>query len=159
MIAAGIVGESLTLNVGQDAADRISPSGLMWYPMPRTVLVPVGKSARQSFLCAGEHVDHEVIDGQDRLVHSRLTVDTNRDQRRIQRDRRQAVGGHAQKPSIGCRHCDDADTGSEATQELAELCRVYFWSAQKTIRARKKDQDFTERHKPARHADGGVAIS
>src|SRR5882724_400597 len=100
------------------------------------VVVRIRETAGKGLLMARQDVDHELVCPGDEIVHRRPVVDADRQERRLEGDRGQAVCGHAVGPAIRARQGDHHDPGREPAQQLAELCVVHVDQGHRTIRAR-----------------------
>ena len=117
----GIRGEALALDVRQGAVEQdlaLGPDVIADAVEP--VLVLVGEPARELLLAALEDVHHELRRRDDEVVHVGRVLDADREQRRLQRHRREAARGHAGGLPAGSRDRQDGDAGREAAEQLAE---------------------------------------
>ena len=96
---AGIGGEPLALDVRQGAVEQDLPLGSELIPDAlEPVLVLVREPAGELLLRALEDVHHELRGGDDQVVQVGRVVHADREQRRLERHRRQAARGHAGGP-------------------------------------------------------------
>ena len=69
----------------------------------------------------GEHVYHERAVAADRPQGQAAEVEADEDQRRVERQRGDRVGGRAHRLAVGTDRGDDRDPGGEVPHRLAEL--------------------------------------
>ena len=138
VVAAGIGGEPLALDVGQRAVQQDLPFGARGgSPRRRTgpragrrsgARAPPARSPARSPRILGARRDEVVQLG--RVVHA------HRDQRRLERDRGQAARRHARRLPSGPRTVRTVTPGREAAEELAEAGGSTSRPAQSSILAR-----------------------
>ena len=96
-------------------------------PLPRDAVEPisqsVGESARQRFLPGVENVYGEARRVPHRRMDRRGVVNRDRDQRRLERHRRERVRRHAEWRAGGIERGDDGDASGEMAAEAAEVIR------------------------------------
>ena len=139
MIAGLVRGGALALDVRQRAVQQDEPARtLLVADAVEPLLAILREAPAHRLLVAREDVDRERGRGDEQAMHRRLVVDRQQYQRRLERHRREAVGGHAVGTPVGIARGDHGDTGGEPAEQLAELCLVDGVLGHRTIRARKK---------------------